>query len=349
MELVVIMLPFLMHLLVVWGVWLLIRLLVLRHLHQLGQRIDYLFRRRITAFAHKSQRRDKGWGLYRHLDDLLYFARKKYEPGTGVIRFTLGSLLLFAAVFLSAWLTIGELPGHMRFDNPFLAGADLEQGVPLEGAWRFPLFLAAAASTMPYLRLRYASAQRRVKGSYDLLEVVKLSAKYTHLSVDALLAQTADSLAADNVLKSPLKQLGASFAAYGSEKELYEEAQRFAKAIGTTFAVEYVSDLLYAEKEGTLFLKPSLMQLNRSMEQQRETILAVKANSRDAISLGIYGNLVVLFASVGTFMFMLKPDVYFRLQFGTAVGMTFLTVIVGSLFVSFMIGAGLAKPKLDYH
>ncbi|OMD02055.1 hypothetical protein, partial [Paenibacillus odorifer] len=120
-------------------------------------------------------------------------------------------------------------------------------------------------------------------------------------------------------------------------------------AIGTTFALEFISDLLYAEKEGTRYLKSSLMLLNRSMEQQRETILTVKAGSRDAISLGLYGNLLVLVSTVGTFMYMLKPDVYFQLQFETTVGLSFLMVIVSGLFISFVISTILARPKLDYH
>lgn len=91
------------------------------------------------------------------------------------------------------------------------------------------------------------------------------------------------------------------------------------------------------------------MLLNRSMEQQRETILTVKAGSRDAISLGLYGNLLVLVSTVGTFMYMLKPDIYFQLQFETTVGLSFLMVIVSGLFISFVISTILARPKLDYH
>ncbi|MNV81339.1 hypothetical protein D3C71_1750000 [compost metagenome] len=146
-----------------------------------------------------------------------------------------------------------------------------------------------------------------------------------------------------------MKLLGAAFSNYSNEKELVEEAGRFSNAIGTTFALEFISDLLYAEKEGTRYLKSSLMLLNRSMEQQRETILTVKAGSRDAISLGLYGNLLVLVSTVGTFMYMLKPDIYFQLQFETTVGLSFLMVIVSGLFISFVISTILARPKLDYH
>lgn len=48
-------------------------------------------------------------------------------------------------------------------------------------------------------------------------------------------------------------------------------------------------------------------------------------------------------------MYMLKPDVYFKLQFETTIGLTFMMVILTGLFISFMISTILARPKLDYH
>ncbi|WNS41023.1 hypothetical protein [Paenibacillus sp. MMS20-IR301] len=337
------------HLLVACGLWLLVKPLTHRHLRQWGQKLDFKMNLRISLFGKKVSTVNKKMWLYRHLDDLLYFAHRKYEPGISVMRFVSRSGLLFAAVFISGLLTLRELPGHMSFSNPFLEGISLNEGTPVRGAWRLPLFLAVITASIPYLRLRYRYAQRKVRGSYDLLDVIKIATKFTHLSADSILSRTSDLLADENVLKTPLKLLGAAFANYSNERELNMEAGRFAGAIGTTFAVEFVSDLLYSEKEGTRYLKGSLMMLNRSMEQQRETILTVKASSRDAISLGLYGNLIVLVSSVGTFMYMLKPDVYFKLQFETTVGLTFMMIIIAGLFVSFMISTILARPKLDYH
>jgi len=343
------MLRFALHLLIVRGLWLLVKPLVERNLRHYGQKVDLRFKLGMRVFGKKVNKNHKGLWAYRHLDNLLYFSHRKYEPGISVIRFLLRTGILGAAVFLSGLLTISELPGHLTFHNPFLEGMNLNEGASTGGAWRFPLFVALIAAMLPYFRMRYIYAQRKVRGSYDLLDVVKISTKFTHLPVDALLLKTADFLTVDNVLKTPLKLLGAAFANYSHEGELYEEAGRFSRTIGTTFAVEFVSDLLYSEKEGTLYLKNSLMMLNRSMEQQRETILTVKAGSRDAISLGLYGNLVVLVSSIGTFIYMLKPDVYIRLQFQTSVGLTFMAVILSGLFVSFIISTVLAKPKLDYH
>ncbi|MEK8211830.1 MULTISPECIES: hypothetical protein [unclassified Paenibacillus] len=349
MELIFYIIRFALHVLVVWGIWLLVKPLVDRHLREFGQKIDYRMNLRVSLFGKKVSGIKKRMWLYRHLDDLLYFSHRKYEPGLSVMRFSMRTVFLFTAVFLSGLLTLKELPGQMSFSNPFLEGISFNERLPVKGAWRLPLFVAAISASVPYLRMRYTHAQRKVRGSYDLLDVIKIATKFTHLSVDAILSRTSDFLTEDNVLKTPLRLLGAAFANYSNESELNEEAARFSGAIGTTFAVEFVSDLLYCEKEGTRYLKSSLMMLNQSMEQQRETILTVKAGSRDAISLGLYGNLIVLVSSVGTFIYMLKPDVYFKLQFETSVGIIFLTIIISGLFISFIISTILARPKLDYH
>ncbi|UQZ35230.1 hypothetical protein C2I18_17920 [Paenibacillus sp. PK3_47] len=349
MELVFYIIRLGLHLLVVLGLWLMTKPLIETHLRHLGQKIDFRMKLRKSIVGQRVSRIQKKMWLYRHLDDLLYFAQRNYEPGISVMRFAMRSGFLLLAVFLSSLLTLKELPGQLSFENPFLEGISFSGRENVEGAWRLPLFLAVIAASIPYLRMRYVYAQRKVRGSYDLLDVIKIAAKFTHLSVDAVLSRTTDFLTEDNVLKAPLRLLGAAFANYSNEMELNEEAERFTAAIGTTFAVEFVADLLYCEKEGTRYLKSSLLTLNRSMEQQRETIMTVKAGSRDAISLGLYGNLVVLVSSVGTFMFMLKPDVYFKLQFETPVGLAFFMVIIFGLFVSFIISTILARPKLDYH
>ncbi|OKP79465.1 hypothetical protein A3844_28455 [Paenibacillus helianthi] len=349
MELLFYVLQVAFHLLIAGGLWLLVKPLIERHLRQLGQKIDQRMSLRISLFGKRVSSNKKRRWLYRHLDDLLYFAKRKYEPGISVTRFLIHTLFLFSAVFLSGMLTLSELPGHLSFSNPFLEGISFDERIPVQGNWRFPLFVAVIAASIPYLRTRYLYAQRKVRGSYDLLDVIKIATKFTHLSVDSILTKTAEFLTEESVLKTPLRLLGAAFSNYSNERELTREAERFAGAIGTTFAVEFVSDLLYCEKEGTRYLKNTLMMLSRSMEQQRETILTVKAGSRDAISLGLYGNLVVLVSSVGTFIYMLKPDVYFKLQFQTTVGLTFLMIIIAGLFISFMISTILARPKLDYH
>lgn len=349
MDLLLYIFRFILHLLIVWGMWLLIKPLIERHLWQVSQKVDFRIKHKMSIFGKRVSSVKKRLWLYRHLDNFLYFVHQNYEPGVSVMRFVVRTVIVFIAVFLSGLLTISELPGRLSFNNPFLDGITFNEGQSIQEAWRFPFFMAVISAMIPYFRMRYIYAQRKVHGSYDLLDVVKISTKFTHLSVDSILDRTADFLTDKNVLKGPLKLLGATFSNYSNEKELAQEAGRFSGAIGTTFALEFISDLLYAEKEGTRYLKSSLMLLNRSMEQQRDTILTVKAGSRDAISLGLYGNLLVLVSTVGTFMYMLKPDVYFQLQFETTVGLSFLMVIISGLFISFVISTILARPKLDYH
>ncbi|KAA9004931.1 hypothetical protein F4V43_09935 [Paenibacillus spiritus] len=341
------MVRFTLHLVAACGLWLLVQPLIVPVIEGLDFRTEGLRRERDGGERWAEIQRK--YRFCRHLDNLLYLASPLYAPGTAVVRFLAGTVLLGLTVFLSSWVTLRELPGYLGYHNALLSGTLHASPRTGTGSWRLALFLTVLATLLPYLRLRYRYAGIRVKASYDLLEVVKLAAKYTHLPVDALLEQTAASLAGDNVLRHPLQRLAASFAGYSTEHELREETIRFASSISTTFAAAFVSDLRYAEREGTGYLKNALLPLTRSMEEQRETILAVKANARDAISLGLYGNLIVLFSSVGTFMYMLRPGVYFRLQFQTRSGLIFFMVIAAGLFLSFAVSTVLAKPKLDYH
>ncbi|MNM44546.1 hypothetical protein D3C81_554460 [compost metagenome] len=345
------LLRFALHLLAALGIWMLVRQLAGQGIREAVDRFHYRLSLKKSASRNRYGRNGRQMRVpfYNHLDRLLYMAKRNYDPGTAVYGFLTQSAVLTLAVFICGALTFHELPGHLVFRNPFMEGVTFDENGPDGEWWKMPLFLAALAGSVPYLRLRYVSAHNKVSGSYHLLDVVKIAAKFTHLPVDALLSNTADALEADNVLASPLRVLSSAFAGYSTEMELLDETRRFSAAVGTTFAVEFVSDLLYSEKEGGFYLKNSLLTLTRSMERQREAILAVKANSRDAISLGLYGNLIVLFFSLGTFIYMLKPAVYFHLQFETKPGLAFMMVILAGLFLSFVIGSALSRPKLDYH
>jgi len=218
----------------------------------------------------------------------------------------------------------------------------------IKSFWKLPMLLAILAGSIPYIVMRYKYAKRQTKGSYDLLDVVKIFAKYTYLSVDAALYATSDYLMDNNVLKRPLRILADEFSNYSTETMLQDEAQRFASNVSTTFARIFVSDLLDAEKEGNVNLNLSLLELNDSMEQQRETILTVKASNSDAIKLGLYGNFLVFVLSIGTFMLLLKPGLYFKLQFQTSIGVTFFMIIVISFVIALLFSILLSKPKLDY-
>lgn len=282
--------------------------------------------------------------LHRHLDPLLYLTRPDYEPGASVNRFLLRSVFWFAGTWILMELA-GELPLHLHTANPFLEGVQLEQR-PV--SWGFACWVSIVVSLLPYVRLRLVFQRKQVQAGYDLLDVVKVLARYTHMSVDVALGSAADALAPANVLLRPLKMLALAFSSYGSERELHEETERFVTAIGTTFAVTFVSDVLYQHKEGGNALRTSLLGLSESMEEQRTAVREGRKGVYDAIALGSYGNVLVFLVTSSSMAYLLTWPVYWKLQFQTAVGLTFITIIGVSMIVSFVISSFLSHPKLDY-
>ncbi len=335
------------HIVIILGVWWLIQPSIENIVINLNQKND-LKRNAKERLEKYTSRKNKGNVISRHIDNLLYLVQHNYEQRVSVIRFYIQCVFLFSAVFIVASLTMNELPNHLTFENPFMGGIQIDNKGASITNWKFPFFIAILFAILPYLKLRYTFAQRSVKASYDLKDIVQIFARHTYLSVDQALNKTAELLDENNVLKRPLQILSDVFANYSNEIELNKEVNRFAALIKTTFARILTSDLLYAEREGTSSLSSSLMELNSAMEQQRETIIDVKAENSEAITLGFYGNLVVLVSIISTFMYMLTPVVYFKLQFQTKVGLVFMGVIIGSLFIAFAISLILSKPKLDY-
>lgn len=330
-----------LQLIILFGIWRLIKPIIERGNSQARRKRDIrknIKQRRAGALKIRN-------GIYRHLDDLLYLVQKGYTPGASVPRFFILTLFYFAGMFLLSFLLIRSLPSLINLNNPFLQNAD---NPALKKAWQFPLYLATLTAFVPYLRLRYKYSVLQAKGSYDLLEVVKIYAKYCYLSIDVALQRTSEFLRPDNVLKDPLKSLSEGFANYQTTEELHTEAARFSRAVATTFSENFVFDLLNAEREGTTYLNASLLDLNQAMETQRETIMEVKANNRDAVALGLYVNLFTFVACVGSFMWLVSPRVYFKLQFQTPPGLIFLVAIISSFFIALILSALLAKPKLDY-
>jgi len=282
--------------------------------------------------------------LHRHLEPLLYLTRKDYEPGASVNRFLLRSVFWFVGTLVMLVLA-GELPLQVHTSNPFLEGIHLEQR---RISWGFACWVSLIVSLLPYLRLRLVFQRKQVQAGYDLLDVVKVLTRFTHLSVDVALGFTADALASTNVLLRPLKMLALSFSSYGSERELQEEVERFVTAIGTTFAVTFVSDLLYQHKEGGNALRTSLLGLSEAMEEQRTAVWEARKGVHDAIALGSYGNVLVFLVTSGSMAYLLTLPVYLKLQFQTSVGFVFLTIIGISMIASFVISSFLSHPKLDY-
>jgi hypothetical protein len=241
---------------------------------------------------------------------------------------------------------LGEWPVRIPASQPFLGEAEWHTQTV---SWPLALLCSVVAGGMPLVRLRLLYQRKRVQAGYDLLEVVKVLARFTHLSVDMALLSAADKLSPDNTLLRPLHLLALSFAGYGSERELQQETQRFVAAIGTTFAVTWMSDVLYQHKEGGGELRASLLALCEAMEEQRVIVRESRRTVYDAIALGSYGNVLVFAVTSASMAYLLTWPVYLKLQLQTGIGLVFLCVIGISMAASFIISRLLSHPKLDYH
>lgn len=343
----------LFHIIIAFGLWMMITPIFTSYYQKLSKRLDYrrsIKSRVVSKQKTKTTQKRSTSLIISHLEDLLYLSSKNYQPGASVVLFFVGTGFLMIAVFLIVLLTLRELPMHLNFSNSFIIDdGSTKDARPLQAIWRVSLLLTFIAGTFPYLRLRYQFAQKKNKASYDLLEVIKIYAKFGYLNVSGALAHTAKMLAPKNVLQRPLFVLSEVFANYTDEYELNAGMQRFSSTIETTFSNIFVSNLLFAERESNHQLAGALLELTQSMEQQRETIINVKSKNRDAIQLGLFGNVLVIAMSVGTFIQLLTWPIYFKLQFQTTTGLAFLAFIVSSMFISIAISILLAKPRLDYH
>lgn len=280
-----------------------------------------------------------------HIENMMILANKDFEVSVSYHRFIFTSILFAVAVFISFYFAIGNIPNQLT-NNPF--SIDLTNDVGNAASWRVSLIFSVITLFTPYLILRFRYLKAFTKASYDLMEPVKFMTKYSHLSVHQALIETAKILPDHNVLKLPIRQLSMSYISYRNEEELVNANNRFALLVGTTFASQFINNLMYAEREGSRTMKNDFQILHKAMEIQRETILEVKANSRDAVQMGLYINLFVFLALTGTLMFFLRPSVYLKFQFETAIGLTLFTLITLSYVFSVLFSIGLSRPKLDY-
>lgn len=310
--------------------------------------VETRFQRSAERFKHRFRFRVQRMNSYRkfwiirHLDRLLYLTAKNFQPGASAVRFLLRSLYLFLTVFVIL-LVIEGVP-RFAYRNPFEAHDPEISSIPVTAAF----IIALVFSAIPYVVLRLRYSQNVVKASYDLAEVVKIISRHAHLPVSSALRHTADDLPAGNVLKRPLYMLASVFSSYGSFDELQAEALRFSSAIGTTFATQFVMDLLFFEKEGTQHFKRSLLFLNDSIEWQRQAILRAKDENRDAIALGLWINaFVIVLTSIFAIRF-LTLRVFLKLLFQTEIGLYLMTFVLTSFVIAFFIGRVLSRPKLDY-
>lgn len=337
---------FFLYLFSIIGLWIVVWPFIDRSIRFTAKKIEYRVKIQSRILGKKSSRFTKHFSLFRHIDRLLYLTNKKYDPGYSTIQFLVRMSLLFLGVFMICMFSINELPNRMVFGNPFVNGIQLEVGGGL--SWVFPFIFATLITLIPYFRINYLYSINKIKASYDLLEVVQLFSKFTNLSIDAALDKTASLLSKDNVLRVPVRILSNVFSSYANHDDLKDEIQRFNRVVDTTFAIQFTSDLLYAEREGSHHLRAAVTKLKEEMEQQRISILNVRSNSRDAIQMGAWGNMLVLVLCCGSLAAFLQPDVYLRLQFQTKIGLIFISLILIGLFISFVISFILSKPKLDY-
>lgn len=253
------MIPFLIeilfHIIIAYGLWMLIEPFFNSSYQTLSKRFDYrrsIKNRVISKQQSKGKKKKSTSLIISHLEDLLYLGSKNYQPGASVVLFFMGTGFLMIAVFFIVLLTLRELPLHLNFSNSFIIDdGSTKDTRPLQAIWRVSLLLAIIAGTFPYLRLRYRFAHKKNKASYDLLEVIKIYAKFGYLNVSGALSQTATLLTPKNVLQRPVFVLSEVFASYTDEYELNTGIQRFASTIDTTFSNIFVSNLMFAERKAT--------------------------------------------------------------------------------------------------
>lgn len=279
-----------------------------------------------------------------HLDKMLYLVSRRYEPIVSVHRFLWTTLIVCVTSFFSLFVLTSEIPLTLATSNPF--GSVQTRGNIRLGIG-FSAFASCLAGVLPYLILRLRYVARKVKASYDLLDALKVIARHAHLAVDTALSRTADDLSSANVLKRPLKLLSFSFASYMYEEELKREAERFVRVIDSTFAVSFASDLIHAYKTGG-GIKDSLEILITSMENQLIRVLDGKSELSDAIHVGTWINLLSIIALCGGISASIGWTAYAKLQFQTVQGVVFMTLILVTTLIGFVIGLFLSKPRLDY-
>lgn len=339
---------FALHLVVVYGCWLLLKPLLNEWLVRKSKDAAFILSLKLKNIGTRLVKKRSKSTLYKHFDTLLYLVRKDYEPGVTVFKFITLLIFLFISTFIVSFVLIGEVPSQITFENPFKPTAQ-EVNAPGRIIWQFPFLTASIITLIPYIVLRYSYSNKSVQSTYDLLEVVKLLSKYSELSMDAALEKTSKLLPEHNVLKRPLRILSLTFANYSNQQELVNEMNRFSGVIGSTFADNISINLIYLQHQGGAYLKEYLVGLYQDMVEQRSNIIKVKETTRDAISLGTYGNLLVFGLCITALILILGMHVYIKLQFQTTIGLTFFFIIIGSFVVSSIIAALLSKPRLDYH
>ena len=286
----------------------------------------------------KSQQVKKSF-IYRHLDDLMYLAR-----GTNnVARYLYTSAALAVGTFAIALLVAADLPkpaGNAFFRGNISIGTTQSQ-------FLFAALSSILAIVLQYITLRILAFFRQRKAGYDLLIVVKTMPQFSDLSIDEALALTAERVGKKNLLQKPLRILSYVLTSYKRQIELEYETQRFISAVNTTFAVAFISDIVYAHQSGTPWHE-SMFALGDAMEIRLSSILDAQKNMGDAIHTGLWGNAVSMIGIIGGIIWLLGWPVYASLQFRTTTNMLLFMLTVISILASTVLSLYLMKPALDY-
>jgi hypothetical protein len=279
--------------------------------------------------------------LYKHLGDLLYLRRKKMTPG----RFLYLTVLWFIGVMLVSYVLTTKFPAMLPSSNTF-AGSRIQVGNELIGGLVSFLF-ALCSIGIRYFYLRISAYYQEVQAGYELYEVVKMLPRFTNLSIDDALLKTSEQLGSKNLLYRPLQLLSFCLTNYTRADELDQETKRFIKTVGTTFAIAFISDMLYAHRTGSDW-RESLVKLGSAMELRIMTTLEAKKGFSEAINMGLWGNWVSLIGIIGGLSYMVGVRVYAGLQFQTFTGSSLMILVLITIFAGMIVALYLRKPRLDY-
>lgn len=294
--------------------------------------------RQSRLLVKKTTQQAKHSFFYRHLDQLLYLAR-----GTkSVNRYLYIAGGLFVGTFTVTFLISADMPirGNIFVRENLSIGTAQTQ-------FLFAALSAVIAVVMQYVILRILAFFRQRKAGYDLLIVVKTLPQFSELSIEQALLLTADQIGRGNLLQKPLRMLSYVLSSYNKTSELEQETQRFISAVGTTFAVAFISDIVYAHQTGTPWHE-SMFALGDAMELRLSFILDAQKNMSDAIHTGLWGNAVSLIGICGGLVWLLGWPVYASLQFRTASNMLLFMVTLISILAAMIVSLYLIKPALDY-
>jgi len=281
--------------------------------------------------------------FYAHLDTMLSLLRP--DRAHQVWQFGYQAAVIFAFTLCASFLLFIALPSWLT-GNSLLAGSASKIGSPSVGVV-FSLMAAGACVTLYYMYIRIRFVFKQIKAGYDLLDVVRTLPRFAHLSVDEALLAAATQLGAKCTLYRPLRLLAVCLTGYQKEEELEAEAKRFAAVVNTTFAVAFISDLLFAVRTGSSW-RDSLVALGQSMQSRLSVILDAKREMSDAIQTGLWGNALSLVAICGGLAGVIGWHVYAPLQFQTVVGAGLLLLNLAAIAAGVLIALRLRMPALDY-